>query len=166
MTVEYHHHMDRMEILTVRQGVVAGLVGTVALAVVVTLGSSATGNGLWTPINAPGAFVTGADAVPAGYSGLLSIAGILTMFVLGGLLGALYSTAQEPVDTPSLLVIAVYYGFFIWFIATFVIMLWLNPLVQQVWRQWFVLAGHLAFGAVLGVAAMLRNPWGRSRAER
>ncbi|MEZ4770939.1 MAG: hypothetical protein R2844_21290 [Caldilineales bacterium] len=166
MTVEYHHRMHRMEILTVRQGVVAGLVGTLALAVVVALGSSATGNGLWTPINAPGAFVTGADAVPAGYAGLLSIAGIVTMFVLGALLGALYATAQEPVDTPSLLIIAVYYGFFIWFIATFVVILFLNPLVQQVWRHWFILAGHLTYGAVLGVAAMLRNPWNKETKEK
>ncbi len=166
MTVEYHHRQYRMEILTTRQGVVAGLIGTVALVVVVTLGSAATGNGLWAPINAPGAFISGADAVPAGYSGLLSFAGLVTMFVLGGLLGALYATAQEPVDTPSLLIIAVYYGFFIWFIATFVIMLLLNPLVQQVWRQWFIFAGQLAYGGTLGVFAMLRNPWRKEELER
>lgn len=166
MTVEYHQRHDRMEILTVRQGAVAGLFGTVALVIVVALGSAATGNGLWTPINAPGAFLTGADAVPAGFSGLLSFAGLATMFLLGGLLGALYATAQEPVDRPSLLIIAVYYGFFIWFIATFVVMLLLNPLVQQVWRQWFILAGHLAYGALLGVFAMLRNPWRKEEPER
>jgi len=90
----------------------------------------------------------------------------VTMFVLGGLLGALYATAQEPVDMPSLLIIAVYYGFFIWFIATFVVMLLLNPLVQQVWRQWFILVGHLAYGATLGVFAMLRNPWRKEELER
>ena len=166
MTVEQHQRLDRMEILTVRQGVVAGLVGTVVLAVVVMLGSSATGNGLWTPINAPGVFVTGADAVPASFFFCLSIAGLITMLILGALLGALYATAQEPVDTPSLLIIALYYGFLIWFIATFVVMLLLNPLVQQVWRQWFILVGNLAYGAVLGVAAMLRNPWGKGSAGR
>ena len=163
MTVEHHQRLDRMEILNTRQGVAAGLLGTVALAVVVMFGSSATHNGLWTPINAAGAFFTGADVIPGVFSGGLSIAGFVVMLTLGGLLGALYATAQEPVDSPSVMIIAVYYGFFIWFIATFVVMLFLNPLVQQVWRQWFIFVGHLAYGAVLGVAAVLRNPWGKPR---
>lgn len=162
MTVEQHQRFERMEILTVRQGVLAGLVGTLALAAVVMLGSSATSHGLWTPVNAAGAFVSGADAIPGDFSGWLSIAGLVTMLTLGALLGALYATAQEPVDTPSVMIIALYYGFFIWFVATFMVMLWLNPLVQQVWRQWFIFAGHLAFGAVLGIAAVMRNPWGKA----
>ena len=163
MTVEYHQRQDRMEILTTRQGVVAGLLGTLALATVVMLGSSVTHQGLWMPVNAAGAFFTGADVVPGAFSGGLSVVGIAAMLILGGLLGALYATAQEPVDSPSVMIIAVYYGFFIWFIATFVVILFLNPLVQQIWRQWFIFAGHLAYGAVLGIAAVLRNPWRKPR---
>lgn len=159
MTVEGHQRLSRMEILTVRQGVVAGLVGALALAAVAMLGSNAAGDGLWTPVNAVGAFFTGADIVPAEFSGLLSALGLLGMLGVGALLGALYATAQEPVDQPSLLIIAVYYGGLTWIIATFAVLSWLNPMVHDVWRSWYVLAGHLAFGAVLGVAAALRNPW-------
>lgn len=163
MTVEQHQRLSQMEILTVRQGVLAGLLATLAMAAVVMLASGATNHGLWTPVNAPGAFVTGANSVPGEFAGGLSIAGMITMLALGALLGALYATAQEPVDSPSVMAIALYYGFFVWFVATFIVMLWLNPPVQQVWRQWYILAGHLAFGAVLGAAAVLRNPWGKGR---
>lgn len=163
MTMEQHQRLGRMEILTTGQGAVAGLAGSLALAAVAMLGSRAAGDGLWTPINAAGAFFTGADSVPPDPAGLQTLVGVLTVLGVGLLLGVLYATAQEPVDTPSLLIIAVYYGFLIWFIATFAVLSWLNPLVHDVWRSWYVLAGSLAYGAVLGLAAALRNPQGRER---
>lgn len=138
-----------------------GIVGGWALALVAGLLSPAAGNGPWSPVNAAGSFFLGIHPIPGEIAGTATIVGLAVMTLLGGLLGTLYATAQEPLDTPSLLVIAVYYGFVTWFVATFAVLSWLNPAVKAVWQSWPVLAGHLVFGAVLGVYAALRNPYRR-----
>lgn len=157
MTAEHHQRRTRTEILTARQGFVAGMAGGLTLALVAGALSSAAGNGLWTPVNAAGSFFLGVQPIPSDMAGVVSFVGLAVMLVVGGLLGALYATAQEPLDTPSLLIIAVYYGGVIWITATFLVLSWLNPAVQAVWRSAALLAGHLAFGAVLGVVAVWRN---------
>lgn len=159
MTVEQHQRRTRTEILSARQGLVAGVAAGLALALVSGALSAASGRGGWLPVNAAGSFFLGVVPIPADFAGAPSILGLAVMGVLGGLLGALYATAQEPVDTPSLLVIAVYYGFVTWIMATFAVLSWLNPAVRAVWQSWPVLAGHLTFGAVLGLAAAARNPF-------
>lgn len=159
MTVEQHQRHTRSEILTARQGFVAGTIGGLALALTAGALSAATGQGLWTPVNAAGSFFLGVQPIPAGMAGALSYLGLAVMLLVGGLLGALYATAQEPLDTPSLLVIAIYFGFVTWITATVLVLSWLNPAVHAVWRSMALLAGHLVFGAVLGLAAAWRNPW-------
>jgi hypothetical protein len=159
MTVEHHQRRIRSEILTARQGCVAGMVGGLALALTSGALSAAAGQGLWTPINAAGSFFLGVQPIPADMAGALSYLGLAVMLLTGGLLGALYATAQEPLDTPSLLIIAVYYGFVTWITATVLVLSWLSPAVHAVWRSLALLAGHLVFGAVLGLAAAWRNPW-------
>lgn len=161
MTVEQHQRRVRTEILTARQGFVVGVVAGLALALVAGALSSATGAGLWTPVNAAGSFFLGVQPIPTEMAGAVSYLGLVVMALMGGLLGMLYATAQEPLDTPSLLIIAVYYGGLIWFISTFAVLSWLSPEVRAVWRSWPVFAGHLVFGAVLGLYAALRNPYRR-----
>ncbi len=158
MTVEQHHRRTRIEVLTARQGLAAGMVGGLALALVAGALSAAAGRGLWTPVNAAGSFFLGVQPIPAGPAGLLTLVGLAVMLLVGGLLGALYATAQETLDNPSLLVIAIYYGGVTWITATFLLLSWLNPAVQAVWRSGALLAGHLAYGALLGLVAIWRNP--------
>lgn len=158
MTVEQHQRRVRSEILTARQGLAAGIVGGLALALVSGALSQALGNGLWLPANAAGSFFLGVQPIPGEMAGALSYAGLAVMALMGALLGTLYATAQEPLDTPSLLIIALYYGFITWFVSTFLVLSWLSPAVREVWQSWAVFAGHLVFGAVLGIYAALRNP--------
>lgn len=138
-----------------------GMVGGWGLALVAGVLSPLVGNGLWSPVNAAGSFFLGVQPIPSEFAGTVSYVGLAVVTLMGGLLGALYATAQEPLDTPSLLVIAVYYGFVTWFTATFLVLSWLSPSVKVIWQSWPVLVGHLAFGAVLGVYAALRNPYRR-----
>ncbi len=159
MAVEHHQRRVRSEILTARQGLLAGLVGGVALAVVASGLSLAAGRGLWMPVNAAASFWLGLRPVPAGWAGFGSLLGVAVILLTAGLLGVLYASAQEPVDTPSLLLIAVYYGFSTWFVANFLLLSWLNPAVRAVWQSWPVLLGHLVYGATLGIRAAARNPW-------
>lgn len=161
MTVEQHQRRVRTEILTARQGFGVGVLAGLALAVVAGALSSATGNGAWTPINAAGSFFLGVQPIPTEMAGAVSYLGLIVMALVGGLLGALYATAQEPLDTPSLLIIAVYYGGVTWIVSNFLVLSWLNPTVRAVWQSWPVLAGHLVFGAVLGFFAAIRNPYRR-----
>lgn len=158
MTVEQHQRRTRIEVLTARQVLAAGTVAGLALALVAGALSAAAGNGLWTPVNAAGSFFLGVQPIPPGPAGLLSLVGLLVMLLVGGLLGALYATAQETLDNPSLLVIAIYYGGVTWITATFLLLSWLNPAVQAVWRSGALLAGHLVYGALLGLVAIWRNP--------
>ncbi len=159
MTVEQHQRRVRTEILTARQGFVAGIVAGLALAVAAGALSQAMGTGMWLPTNAAGSFFMGVQPIPGDFAGTLSYVGLAVMALMGGLLGMLYATAQEPVDTPSLLIIAVYYGFVTWFFATIAVLSWLNPAVRAVWQSWPVLAGQLVYGAVLGLVAAVRNPY-------
>ncbi len=162
MTVEQHQRRARTEILSARQGFVVGLAAGLALALVAGVLSSAAGAGLWTPVNAAGSFFLGVQPIPTEMAGPVTYLGLVVMALMGGLLGMLYATAQEPLDTPSLLIIAVYYGGVIWIVSTFAVLSWLNPEVRAVWRSWPVFAGHLVFGGVLGLYAALRNPYRRS----
>lgn len=157
MTVEQHQRAGRIEILTVGQGFVIGVVGAVAMAIVAMGGSATAGQGLWMPINVIGCFFTGTEPIPAGFAGGVTALGIAVQLVMGGLLGMLYASAQERIDSPSLFIIAVYYGFITWFVASFFILRWLNPTVAGIWRSWPVLLGQLAYGAVLGLFAIWRS---------
>lgn len=161
MTVEQHQRRTRTEILTARQGFATGVVAGLAMALVAGALSSAAGSGQWTPVNAAGSFFLGVEPIPTEMAGVVSYLGIAVMALMGGLLGMLYATAQEPLDTPSLLVIAVYYGGVTWIVANFAVLSWLSPSVKTVWQSWPVLVGHLAFGAVLGIYAAVRNPYRR-----
>ena len=162
MTVEQHQRRVRTEILTARQGFAIGILAGLAFALVAGTLSSVLGSGAWTPINAAGSFFLGVQPIPADFAGAVSYAGLAVMTLMGALLGTLYATAQEPLDTPSLLIIAVYYGGITWFVSTFFILSWLNPAVREVWQSWPVLAGSLVYGAVLGVFAASRNPYRRA----
>ena len=75
------------------------MIGGLALALTAGALSAATGQGLWTPVNAAGSFFLGVQPIPAGMAGALSYLGLAVMLLVGGLLGALYATAQEPLDT-------------------------------------------------------------------
>jgi len=161
MTVEQHQRRVRTEILTARQGLVAGIVGGLALALVSGALSQVLGKGPWLPVNAAGSFFLGVQPIPGEMAGALSYVGLAVMALMGALLGTLYATAQEPLDTPSLLIIAVYYGFITWFVSTFLVLSWLSPAVSEAWRSWAVFAGHLVFGAILGLYAAVRNPYRR-----
>jgi hypothetical protein len=161
MTVEQHQRRTRTEILTTRQGMIVGVAAGLSLAAVAGALSSAAGTGAWIPVNAAGSFFLGTQPIPPDFAGAVSYIGLGVMALMGGLLGTLYATAQEPLDTPSLLIIAVYYGGVIWIVSTFAMLSWLNPAVRAVWQSAPVLAGSLAYGAVLGCFAALRNPYRR-----
>jgi len=166
MTVEQHQRTGQSEILTIKQGLVAGIVAAIVMAVVAMAGSSLIGNGLWTPINAIGSFFLGSSAtpIPVDPAGAMTAVGIVVQLLVGGLLGMLYASAQSPEDTPSLIVIGVFYGL-VTYIVSRLALRWLNPAVFDVWRTWPIFVGQLLYGATLSGFAALRNPL-RRRAAR
>lgn len=166
MTVEHHQRTGLAEILTIRQGLVAGLAAALAMAAVAMFGSNLLGAGTWTPINAAGSFFIGEDAapVPTDLAGAVTLLGIVVTLVTGGLLGMLYASAQSPEDTPSLIVIGVFYGLVIYIVSR-LLLRWLDEAVFDVWRTWPVFAGHLVFGATLACVAAWRSPLRRRSAQ-
>ena len=98
MTVEQHQRRTRSEILTARQGFVAGIAAGLALALVAGVLSGAAGSGLWAPVNAAGSFFLNVQPIPTGMAGAVTYVGLAVMMVVGALLGTLYATAQEPQD--------------------------------------------------------------------
>ena len=97
MSVEQHQRRTRTEILTARQGFVAGMVGGLTLALVAGALSSAAGDGLWTPVNAAGSFFLGVQPIPTGMAGAVSYLGLAVMLVVAagtylfGIVGALFA---------------------------------------------------------------------------
>lgn len=157
MTVEQHQRSGSIEVIKIRQGVVAGVAAALAMAGVAMLGFALSGRGLWTPVNAIGNFFQSGATLAPGFAGGASLLGLAIQLGMGALLGALYASAQERIDNPSLLIVAIYYGFIIWFVATFLVLSWLKPALSQVMRSWPIFLAHLAFGAVLGAYAVARN---------
>ena len=157
MTVEQHQRSGSIEVIKIRQGALAGLAAALAMAGVVMLGFSLSGRGLWTPVNAIGSFWQGGATIAPGFDGSTSLLGLAIQLGMGALLGALYASAQERIDSPSLMVVAIYYGFIIWFVATFLVLSWLIPDLSQLMRNWPFFLAHLAFGAVLGAYAVAHN---------
>ena len=74
MTVEQHQRTGQSEILTIKQGFVAGIVASLVMATVAMVGSSLIGMGFWTPINAIGSFFLGggAEPIPSGPAGAVT----------------------------------------------------------------------------------------------
>jgi hypothetical protein len=153
MTVEQHQHASHIEILTIRQGILFGVAAATLMAVVSMAGFALSGKGLWTPINAIGSFLLSSNQFPAGFSGALTLIGLVIQLTMGGLLGALYASAQERIDKPSLLAVATYYGLVIWIVATFAILSWLRPPIHDVMRTLPLLVAHLVYGSLLGLLA-------------
>lgn len=156
MSVEHHQRRTRREALTARQGALAGLLGGLVLAASASTASHLAGRGLWTPINAAACFFASLRPIPTEAHGLLSALGVIVVLAVAALLGMLYATAQEALDAPSLVLIAVYYGLVTWIVATVLVLSWLNPAVKAVWQSWPVLAGHLLYGLTLGAVAATR----------
>lgn len=154
MTVEHHQRRTRREVLTMPQGLAAGLLGAVVLAAVSAGLLTAAGHGAWQAINAAGAFVLRGQAIVGHYAGALSLVGCGIIAITGALLGVLYASAQEVLDPPSLLLIAVYFGAVTWIVATVGVLSWLAPAVKAVWQSWPVLLAHLTYGATLGLVAL------------
>lgn len=157
MTVEQHQRPRDVALLNPASGFLVGLAAGAVMGAVVMAGSAVSGRGLWTPINAIGSFFGDVTAAGPAFAGGTTLVGITIQLGMGGLLGALYASAIERMDTPSLMMVSVYYGGMIWIVSTFLVFSWLRPAFEPVARSWPMLLGSLAFGAVLGLAAATRN---------
>lgn len=157
MTVEQHQWLRGREIMSPARGFGAGIAAGAIMAGVLMAGFALSGQGLWTPINAIGGFWGGQTPPSPQFSGVTTWLGLATHFLLAGALGALFASAIERMDKPSLLIIAVWYGFITWFVATFLVLSWLKPELSDLTRTWPFLLGNLAYGLVLGVIAVQHN---------
>ena len=157
MTVEQHQHVGGVELLRPVQGLAIGIGAAVVMAGVFMAGFALTGKGAWTPINAIGSFFQSNPTPQPTFDGMTSIIGLVIQLLVGSLLGVLYASAQARIDSPSLLIIAIWYGFIVWFTATFLILSWLKPSLREVMRSWPMLVSHLTYGAVLGIYAITQN---------
>ncbi len=72
--------------------------------------------------------------------------------LVGGILGHAVCLRAVAEDTPSLIVIGLFYGL-VTYIVSRMALRWLNPAVFAVWRTWPVFVGQLLFGATLAVFA-------------
>lgn len=153
MTVEQHQYPRGMEMLTPRQGLVAGALSAVAMAATLMAGSALAGPGLWAPLNAIGGFFRPWQPPAVGFVLPTALLGLATHLIAGAVFGALYASAAERMDRRSVVLVAVYYGFMLWFGATFLVLSWLKPELHSVFKSWTFLVGHLVYGLVLGAYA-------------
>lgn len=153
MTVEQHQYQGRIEVLTTRQGILFGILASTVMVAVAMAGFALSGESFWLPLNAVGSFLLASDPIPTGFAGSLTLVGLAIQLAMGALLGMLYASAQERIDWPSLLAVAIYYGLVIWIVATFAVLSWLRPPIHDVMRTWPLLVAHLVYGLLLGLLA-------------
>ena len=87
MTVEQHQRTGQSEILTIRQGLVAGVIAAMVMAVVAMGAFYAIGKGPWILINAIGNFFLGGTLIHGGPDGVVTVVGVIVQLLVAGSLG-------------------------------------------------------------------------------
>ncbi|HWQ13452.1 MAG TPA: hypothetical protein VNL77_11665 [Roseiflexaceae bacterium] len=144
-------------------GVIAGLVGGLAMAVVGALLALATQVDIWFMPKAIAAVVMGRAAVAnPGFDAAPVVVGTLIHFVVSALLGVIYALLMSRVlrvttEYGAPVVGGLVYGALIWLVAYFIVVPLINPMLQEVYQPSFIIQ-NLVYGTVTGIAYMMARP--------
>ena len=137
-------------------GALAGLGGGLAMAVVAALIALSMGEDIWLEAKRIAVVVYGPAAVEA--PGLVLgpvLVGTLLHLIVSALLGALFGIVIRRVlrltsELGAPLLAGLIYGMLIWLVAYFVVLPFLNPLVQATYAPAFIVQ-HITYGIVTGL---------------
>jgi hypothetical protein len=155
--------------LLARDGVLAGLAGSLAMTASAVLLAAAYGSNAWLPLKTIGTLVLGpAAAAQAGFVAAPVLAGLLIQLAVSALLGMLFvlitrSVWQLPSDLGVPAVSGLMFGLLVWLAGYLTLPVWLPELMVVVLPAFIM--QYIAFGTTLSlVYARLRpQPYASTR---
>ncbi len=147
------HAFSRVGGGIILSGLLAGMIGSVALLVVMTIGALVQGLGFFYPVQLIATMAFGPEVAHAHATTSVVVTGLMIHGLVGatyGLVFALFADALRPLTVRGLLVAGIAYGMTLYL----VMFLWVVPalaplLVEQSWLA--AALGHIAYGASLVV---------------
>jgi uncharacterized membrane protein YagU involved in acid resistance len=151
-------------------GVLAGLAGGVAMAIVAALLAAWMGQDIWHEPKRIAAIVYGPAAfAQAGFELGPVLVGTLIHLLVSALLGALFGIVTRrwlhmTSDFGAPVLAGLIYGMLIWLVAYFVVLPLLNPALLDIYAPAFIIQ-HVVYGVVMGLCYMLLRPEPYARAD-
>jgi hypothetical protein len=139
-------------------GAVAGIVGGVLMITWLMSHSGAVGAGFWLPLRLVGATAFGIDALLGGV--LVLAVGLFLHMVVSAAWGALFGLVEpRQVTLGTGIALGMLWGMAVLIVMTYLVLPFVNPImVERVALMvggW--IAGHLIYGACLGLTAVFRR---------
>ncbi|MFQ5592545.1 MAG: hypothetical protein ACE5HA_00115 [Anaerolineae bacterium] len=134
------------------RGAVGGMLGGVVMAVFSMSVSLLQGPGLWMPVKLIGGFVLGLRAINSvGAFDLTPIvSGLVIHMVVSAGLGGLFGLLVVSLPDVTLALYGVVYALAIWFLALFIVLPVVDPLLVNNANPVLFAASHITYGAILG----------------
>ncbi len=156
--VQTERHGAALVVATVKAGIVAGLLGGLAMAAWLMVFTWFTGRGVLTPLKLFGGLFYGRNALAPGLGP--AFWGLVAHLALSAALGVLFAAIFHREVAPLAEVAsAIVYALLAWVLLTFVVLPVVNPLMREavpsLSMAWF--GAHVVYGGVLGVAQQLRR---------
>ncbi|MCO6450685.1 MAG: hypothetical protein J5I90_07825 [Caldilineales bacterium] len=136
-----------------RQGIPAGILAGLVMAVFMMVLASLFGEGGIAWLQTIAATFMGAAAyLPASQTTAIVVGTSTHLLICIGL-GVLYAASQDRLPWRETLVVALFYSFTIWVVASFILADWINPAILVFNRTWWGFLAHLMFGTTLAIFA-------------
>lgn len=137
-------------------GIAGGVIGALVMGLFFMIVAAARGMGFWTPPKLISAVFLGSSAVFAGAGAV--ILGLVIHMIMGAVLGVIYAyLIPRNISFAMDVLMGLAYGALIYFVMTYAVLPWANPLMYAaVDRGWFFVY-HLAFGLTLSLVVPVRR---------
>lgn len=141
--------------LTPGAGILAGLLGGLAMFLVITVAGPLSGLELKRVLFLIGGLLSPKTAGhPA--DGSLWMTGLIFHAALGSLCGLLYALCQLRAPTRGLIGVGVFYGFLLWITGNLVLVLFFGGAERGVFHSWAWLLACVVYGLCLALASVWR----------
>lgn len=146
----------------ITSGAIAGVLGGIALGLILCLQSAATGMGFFFPIQLASGVFYGDDAILGGVGP--TVAGLVIYVVSSVILGCVFALFLRPrTPTTDAVAFGLIFGIVVWALRSYIVLPSFNPTLTDrmnlIPGWWFL--GHLAFGAILGSIPTIRQTLAR-----
>ena len=160
-----HHHAATVTNEIIDAGMIAGLVGGVAMVLLATVYAAAAGIGFWQPVRAIAATIMGASAVQAGAGAVLL--GLAVHLCMSMILGVIFAAATpREVSAAPALVFGTFAGLSTLVIMNLIVLPFVDPSARS-HLMWGTAPGaipvsiafamHMLYGVGLSLAPSLRR---------
>jgi len=140
-----------------RQGLPAGVLAGLGMALVYGVLAQLWGPGADRWLNTIAATLLGERVIAAGWQIGPILTGLGLHLGVAALLGLLFASSLDRLPRGQTLTVATFYGFTIWFVSSFIAGGWFNAAILGFNRSWWGLLAHLIFGLLLGLYAGARG---------